>query len=60
MHRLADGAEVLSGEADRSGIPSERLAAAAEALRAAGRRWAALRPGEEEVLQWPGSRSRRR
>ncbi len=56
VHRLADGAEVLPGEVAGSGIPAVRLAAAAEALRAAGRRWAALRPGEVWMQEWPAPR----
>ncbi len=56
VHRLADGAEVLPGEVAGSGVPADRLAAAAEALRAAGRRWTALRPGEDWVQDWPAPR----
>lgn len=57
VHRLADGAEVLPGEVQRSGVPADRLAAAAEALREAGRRWAAMRPGEVWVQDWPPGRA---
>ncbi|MGY1744338.1 hypothetical protein [Blastococcus sp. SYSU D00695] len=56
VHRLADGAEVLPGESGRTGVPPERLAAAAAVLRAAGRRWAALAPGEVWVQEWPARR----
>ena len=56
VHRLADGAEVLPGERADAGVPVERLTAAADALRAAGRRWAAMRPGEEWVQEWPAPR----
>ncbi|MGY1742141.1 MULTISPECIES: hypothetical protein [unclassified Blastococcus] len=58
VHRLADGAAVLPGEVARSGVPADRLAAAAGALRAAERRWAALRPGEEWVQEWPSAARR--
>jgi hypothetical protein len=60
VHRLADGAEVLPGEVAASGVPADRLAAAVEALRAAGRRWAAMEPGAEWVLEWPEGTGRRR
>ena len=56
VHRLADGDEVLPGEVADCGIPADRLAAAAEELREAGRRWAAMRPGEEWVQEWPAVR----
>lgn len=58
VHRLADGAQVLPGEVERSGVPADRLAAAVEALREAERRWAALRPGGQWVLQWPAPAAR--
>ncbi|WP_409330711.1 hypothetical protein [Trujillonella humicola] len=56
VHRLADGAVVLPGEVDRGGVPADRLHAAVEALREAGRRWAALRAGEVWVQEWPAAR----
>ena len=56
VHRLADGAEVLPGEVARSGVPADRLAAAAEELREAGRRWAAMAAGKEWVQEWPAAR----
>jgi hypothetical protein len=55
VHRLADGAEVLPGQVEQCGIPADRLTAAVEALRAAGRRWAAMRPGEKWVQEWPSA-----
>ncbi|MGY1771260.1 hypothetical protein [Blastococcus sp. SYSU D00813] len=58
VHRLADGAEVLPGEVARSGVPADRLAAAADALREAGRRWAAMAPGEQWVQEWPARPAR--
>ncbi|WP_051684040.1 hypothetical protein [Blastococcus sp. URHD0036] len=60
VHRMAEGAEVLPGEIARAGVSADRLAAAAETLRAAGRRWAAMAPGEEWVQEWPGRRGPRR
>ncbi|WP_116453564.1 hypothetical protein [Blastococcus litoris] len=58
VSRLARGAEVLPGEA-ASGLPAARLEAAAGALRAAGARWAALRPGATETVVWTPVRRRR-
>lgn len=37
-------------------LPPERLAEAADALRAATRHWAALAPGDTWVFEWPVSR----
>ena len=52
VSRLARGAEVLPGEVDSSGVPEDRLRAAAEDLRAAARRWAELRPGVTWTVDW--------
>lgn len=60
VERLAAGAEVLPTQVPASGIPRERLDAAATALRVASARWAALAPGETWVLEWPASRDRGR
>ncbi|MQA35217.1 hypothetical protein [Modestobacter roseus] len=59
--RLARDAEVLPTEVAGSGHPRAQLTEAAAALRAAGREWAALRPGETLVVDWarPGGRRRR-
>ena len=57
--RLARGAEVLPQELAGAGVDAGRLAAAAQGLREAGARWAALRPGEEEVVKWVVPRGRR-
>lgn len=50
-------AHAALGEPDFSAgsawLPPERLAAAAEVLRAGARRWATLRPGETWVVEWP-------
>ena len=64
VSRLARGAPVVRGEAADSGFAPVRLEPAAAELRAAGRRWADLRPGEEWTLDWSvprpaRSRSRR-
>jgi hypothetical protein len=40
-------------------VDTERVLAAASALRAAEERWAALSPGEELVEQWPARRAAR-
>jgi hypothetical protein len=53
--RLARAAEVLPGEAARAAHPRSELQRAAEALREAAVRWAALAPGDTWVLDWPGS-----
>jgi len=58
--RLARGGEVLPHELTGAGVGTARLTAAAEELRNADRRWAALRPGEDWVVTWPVSRTRRR
>jgi hypothetical protein len=61
--RLARGGEVLPQEPAGAGLDSARLTAAAQGLREAGDRWAALRPGEEWVVEWTTARptvSRRR
>ena len=50
--RLARGAPVLPAELAAAGVDTARLAAAARALRDAGRRWAALEPGAEWVVEW--------
>jgi len=55
VSRWARHAEVLPREADAVGLPRDRLDAAAEALRAAGRRWAELAPGATWVVEWPAS-----
>jgi hypothetical protein len=60
--RTARGAEVLPGEVAASGFPPARVDAAAAGLRAAGSRWAGLRPGETLPLTWavaPGGPRRR-
>ena len=56
VHRLAEGAEVLPAQVSSSGLPPERLQAAAEALRDATVRWSALAPGETWVVEWAVSR----
>ncbi|WP_147252415.1 hypothetical protein [Blastococcus sp. TF02A-30] len=53
VERLAAGAEVLPGQVPASGIPRERLDAAAAVLREATARWAAAAPGDTWVLEWP-------
>ena len=61
--RLARGDEVLPQELAGAGLDSARLTAAAQGLREAGDCWAALRPGEEWVVEWTTARptvSRRR
>ncbi|WP_138758953.1 hypothetical protein [Modestobacter altitudinis] len=62
--RLARGAEVLPAEIGATGHRPDQLTAAAAALREAQRAWAALRPGEVQVVEWPaagcGRRSPRR
>jgi hypothetical protein len=61
VHRLADGEGVLPGQLTAAAIPTDRLDAAVEVLRDAGRRWAALEPGETWTVEWQGtSRQRRR
>ena len=57
--RLARGEEVLPGQVAGAPFPRERLYAAAESLRASTARWAALRPGETWVLEWPRPRVHR-
>jgi hypothetical protein len=57
--RLSRRAEVLPGELAASGLPRDRLAAAAAELLATGRRWAALRPGETWVVEWATPRRAR-
>jgi hypothetical protein len=57
--RLARGAEVLPAETTGTGHRPDRLAAAAVVLREAGREWAALRPGEVRVVEWPAAGERR-
>ncbi len=50
--RLARCAEVLPHQPARAGVDADRLAAAVQELRDAGRRWAALEPGAEWVVEW--------
>ncbi|MGY1715150.1 hypothetical protein ACI78R_11880 [Geodermatophilus sp. SYSU D01106] len=50
--RSARGAQVLPGEAAGLGLPPDRLAAAADALADAGRRWRALPVGETWTMDW--------
>jgi hypothetical protein len=56
VFRLARGAEVLPGEVRSSGFAADRLDAAAAEVRAAGRRWAELRPGNTWSVEWPAPR----
>ncbi|MBJ7451951.1 MAG: hypothetical protein JHC71_07695 [Blastococcus sp.] len=59
--RLARGEQVPAGAV--TGVPRERIDAAVVAVRDASRRWAALRVGEEWVVEWTTSsrgRGRRR
>jgi hypothetical protein len=58
--RLARGAEVLAQQITASGVPRDRLEAAARMLREATGRWAALTPGEVWVLDWSSPRRPRR
>jgi hypothetical protein len=58
--RLARGAETLPGELAGSGVAPARLQAAADALRQAGLRWAALVPGETWVHEWTRPPAERR
>ncbi len=58
--RLARGAEVLPAGTTGTGHRPDRLAAAAVVLREAGRSWAAVRPGEVWVVEWPAAGRRRR
>jgi hypothetical protein len=57
--RLARGAEVLPGRTAALGVPPAGLEAAAEALRRAASRWAALVPGDDHVVEWTSSPRRR-
>jgi hypothetical protein len=57
--RLARGDEVLPQQLADVGVGPDRLAAAVGALQDAGRRWAALRPGEEWVVTWPARQPQR-
>jgi len=57
--RLSRRGEVLATELAASGLPRERLTAAADELAAAGRRWAALRPGQTWVVEWSAPRPAR-
>ncbi|MGY1693557.1 hypothetical protein ACI780_01495 [Geodermatophilus sp. SYSU D00814] len=50
--RASRGAEVLPGEAERTGLPADRLAGAAAVLAEAGRRWRELPVGETWTLEW--------
>ena len=52
VHRMAAGEEVLPSQRTSAGVPADRLAAAVDALRDAGRRWSALAPGETWTLEW--------
>ena len=58
VDRLASGAELLPGEIPASGLPPERLAAAAAELRDVQRRWAGLAVGEPWVFEWAVSARR--
>jgi hypothetical protein len=60
VHRLARGEEVLPSQRSAAGVPEDRLTAAAAALRAAERRWAALTPGDTWTFEWPAGPRRRR
>ncbi|PZA21844.1 hypothetical protein DMO24_08080 [Modestobacter versicolor] len=60
VRRLSVGAEVLPGEVAGAGHSSEQLRAAAAELARAGRRWAALDPGETWVVEWASRRGSRR
>jgi hypothetical protein len=61
VERLATGQEILPSQIPASGVPRDRLDAAAAALRETTARWAALAPGETWVLEWPAvSRDRGR
>jgi len=50
---LALGAPAFPGDTGNGRLQAEWLAAAAQALRAAARRWAQLAPGETLVVDWP-------
>jgi hypothetical protein len=50
--RLARKEPVMAGEAAASGHSTDALAAAAEELIAAGRRWSDLTPGATWVVEW--------
>jgi hypothetical protein len=52
--RMARGQEVLRTEVSAGGVPPGELGAAAGALRAAERRWAALAPGAAWTFEWGG------
>lgn len=58
--RLARGAEVLPGEPAAAGLPRAEVDRAAAELRAAGQRWAQLRPGETWTVDWAAGPTRRR
>lgn len=61
VSRLARGAVVLPGEVPSSGVPADRLNAAAGELRAVARRWAELAPGASWTVAWrTGAGGRRR
>jgi hypothetical protein len=63
VDRLASGAEILPGQIAASDVPPARLEAAAQALREAASRWAALAPGQTWVFEWapgPAGRAPRR
>jgi hypothetical protein len=61
VERLAVGAEVLPSQIPASGVPRDRLDAAAAVLREATARWAAAVPGDTWLLEWPAvSRDRGR
>ena len=57
VHRLAGGEEVLPSQVTATGVPMTRLEAAAQALRDAEARWAALAPGETWVFEWTARRA---
>ena len=56
--RLARRQEVLPQQVAMSGVPRNRLEAAAAVLQEATVRWAALEPGRTWVLEWPGRPAR--
>jgi hypothetical protein len=59
VSRLADGLEVLPGQVAGSAFPVDRLQDAAQAVRDATVRWAALAPGQTWVFEWAAAPARR-
>lgn len=57
--RLSRGEEVLAIELATGDRPAEELVAAATELAGAGRRWAALQPGQTWVVEWAAPRRAR-